>query len=74
MLSKMILAGSANVLAATCSIRTALMPSQTQDPEAGYGDGLLEGNSAMYGARKYASGKRKSEARKQRIRPYFPFA
>jgi hypothetical protein len=50
------------------------MPSQIQKPDAGAGDAVSEGMSAIYGAMKYARGKRNSEQRKQRIRPNLALA
>lgn len=47
MLSKMIVAGSANVRAATCRKSTKEIPSQTAAPEAGFGAREVEGRRAM---------------------------
>lgn len=57
----MILAGSANVRAATWSVNTPAIPVQIQNPLAVRGASVAEGSSAMYGAKKYATGKRMSE-------------
>ena len=46
-MSKMIVAGNANVRAETWRKRTKLMPSQTADPLAGGGGGEPEGRRAM---------------------------
>ena len=69
LLSRIIVAGRAKVRAATCKNNTKEMPSQTAAPEAGSGAFDVDGKSAIYGARKYAAGKRIKEPRKQRMRP-----
>lgn len=69
LLSRMMVAGRAKVRAATCKNNTKEIPSQTAAPEAGSGAFDVDGRSAMYGARKYAAGKRIKEPRKQRMRP-----